>query len=527
MGKHSKSGGSATTPDTDAAAPRDRESRVASHRRASSHTNEMQSMNPMLLRGGALATVAVAGAAFFGAGNAAAVDQDTARTAGNCWFQQGNDDAANHVQTCIVHSNAMDTDVVVQIRASTKQTGEQEQAVYFLDGISAPAYQSTWAYSHVGALSSFSNDYNLVMIAGGAGTWLTDWDDYAKDSDGKPLTTVSGTDYKPGWETFVAQELPTYLKSNFDIDESNNAIVGLSMTGGQAVNLALKYPKLFSVASSISGYYQTDNPVGYFLIPFVQSYTTGIENGYTAMWGDPYGPTSKWSANDVSKRIAQIKSSGQTIIISAGTGIPSVEEMALMLSQGGLANVALGVGLELGSFVSAVILNIQAFIYDIPVKVVYTNGAHDWLHWEANMDSEATAVQDALGKYQVTVPAAAALGTSTTAAQDPAGSTGDPFAAKSAGVEAEAPTIENFSIASNTASSESPDSALKPADLPPVESTPEPTDLPAAESAPTPTPDPTPEQDTDGPETTDTPEPDEPTISNSDPGSVPAEKTAE
>ena len=309
----------------------------------------------------------------------------------------------------------MNADVVVQIRPSSQAPGQREQAVYFLDGITAPPTKSTWSYQNVGALDAYSTQYTMVMVAGGAGTWLSDWQSYPRDANGDTLTDLSGGTYNPQWSKFVGSELPAYLNENFSVDKTGNAIVGLSMSGGSAVNIALTYPDVFKVVDSVSGYYQTNNPIGYFLIPFIQSYTAGIENGYTAMWGDPMGPNNTWSQNDVSQRIAAIKSSGQTVIISAGIGIPSASEFALMMSQGGLSNVMLGMGLELGSFVSTVILNVQAIAYDLPIQFKYTLGAHDWIHWENNLPSEAALVQGGLTKYAVTVPASSVVGQSATA----------------------------------------------------------------------------------------------------------------
>ena len=109
------------------------------------------------------------------------------------------------------------------------------------------------------------------------------------------MVNQTGGTYNPRWETFIGTELPKYLNENFDIDETDNAIVGLSENGGQAVNIALKYPTLFKVALSVSGYYQTDNPLGYFLVPYALKTRTGVSNALNDMWGSPFAPGNTWA----------------------------------------------------------------------------------------------------------------------------------------------------------------------------------------------------------------------------------------
>ena len=52
-----------------------------------------------------------------------------------------------------------------------------------------------------------------VMPAGGAGEWMTNWQ--------QPPT---GSTTAPQWDTFVGEELPAYLNENFDIGTTDNAL---------------------------------------------------------------------------------------------------------------------------------------------------------------------------------------------------------------------------------------------------------------------------------------------------------------
>ena len=342
---------------------------------------------------------ALAGAALVGGtGAAAAVDPTTARTSAGCYFANDAERAQN-IQTCTVPSAAMGSTVTVKVRPSTQSAGQQEQAVYLLGGITSTS--DTLA-------SGYGDKYNLVMVEGSSNAWTSDWVAPPRDSNGHTLVNQTGGTYNPRWETFIGTELPKYLNENFDIDETDNAIVGLSENGGQAVNIALKYPTLFKVALSVSGYYQTDNPLGYFLVPYALKTRTGVSNALNDMWGSPFAPGNTWAENDVTNRIGLSKDNGQTIIVTAGNGIiTSKEEFDELFSHGGLQEVVAGVALEQLSYVSAHLLQFVAALVGAPVQGIYNNGTHSWLNWGAHTDEYADQVEAGLEKYQKTPPSTA------------------------------------------------------------------------------------------------------------------------
>ncbi|AZG48099.1 alpha/beta hydrolase [Gordonia insulae] len=356
------------------------------------------------------ATAVVSAALIAGAGTAAAVNPTSQR--GGCSYANAAD-RTNNVQTCTVWSESMQSNVVVKVRPSSQLPGQQEQAVYFLGGVGGGGEGDK-------ILGEYGTQYNLVTVVGSSNAWSSNWESVPVDADGNTLTNASGGVYNPQWETFIGEELPAYLDENFDVDTTGNAIVGLSLGGGQAVNIALKYPEVFKVAHSISGYYQTDSVFGYLLIPYILSDRNGISNGFDGMWGNPFSPGNLWAANDVMRQIVAAKASGQTIIISAGTGIvASPEEFAELWGLGGISEVIAGSVLEFGSFASAVLLNGVAILFDLPVEFHYTNGAHTWAHWNANIPTEADMVKDALKKYQVPVAGPQVVEAQTRAAVAP------------------------------------------------------------------------------------------------------------
>ncbi|MEH3155996.1 MAG: alpha/beta hydrolase-fold protein [Gordonia paraffinivorans] len=317
-------------------------------------------------------------------------------------------DQQRNIQTCTFFSQSLGRDVNVQIRASNQAAGGTEQAVYFLDGIGANNQTNTWANPDVGEVDAYSKGLNLVLPAGGAGEWATNWQSNPIQN-GKSVPA-------PQWDTFLGKELPDYLNKNFTVQQRNNAIVGVSMSGGPAIITALNHPDVFAVARSFSGFYQTDNPGGYNLISYIQNTYAGISNGGTAMWGTPGQPGNTWAANDVSKRIAEAKKNGQTIIISVGNGIPPLKTVLALAAAGGIAGIvtipvtiATGVAIELGSLASTTLLNAQAVAAGLPVRFKYNFGSHDFYSWAQSAPQDAAEIQAALAAAQAKSQTANAL----------------------------------------------------------------------------------------------------------------------
>ncbi|WP_378483220.1 alpha/beta hydrolase-fold protein [Rhodococcus gannanensis] len=435
----------------------------------------VQSTSITTRRKGALAAAALAaaiGVSAVATGQAHAVAPTTVRD--GCAYVDGNERAQN-IQTCWVWSESMQTSITVKIRPSGNQAGGSEQAVYFLGSLSDPSTN--------GRGDLYGTGYNLVAIPDSANGWSSNWQSPAVDSNGNSLGT-------PQWETFVGEELPLYLNDRFDIGTSGNAVSGLSISGGQAVNLALKYPDVFSVAVSRSGYYQTDSLLGYLLVPFTLSNRYGVSNGFDALWGNPFLPGNQWAENDIVRRIADAKANGQTIIISTGNGLVSSKaEWDEMIAQGGIAHVAIGSVLEIVSFTSTVLLNAQAKIFDLPIEFIYTNGAHTWNRWIRTDAQEAARLEEALGKYEQEQAAALPVDTESEATAEAAQaqstaepSTAAPTAAASTTSARPSPSAQVTETETEVAPDPTPTSEIAVAD-----STAETSTSPTTSATPTPT----------------------------------------
>ena len=288
------------------------------------------------------------------------------------------DSSGNYVQNCKVWSESQHKFVIVQIRASNGSA----KGVYLLDGMRARDDRSAWT-TDVQAAKVYDgrSDTTLVMPAGGASSFYTDWDGGAGDKN----VTIKQ-------ETFLTQELPDYLATNFGVSKSDNAIVGLSMSAGPAVTLAERHPEQFKVVQAMSGYYQTDNPIGALGVLATQTLVSNYTNGIVNMWGAP--GSARWTANDPSKNIDKLKQNGQTLIISSGNGFPSPTDMA-KLSQSDLINA---VALEILSAVSTVLLQLQLAQSGVSVISLPNYGVHNWANWDRGLGAGKDDVLAALNK---------------------------------------------------------------------------------------------------------------------------------
>lgn len=286
------------------------------------------------------------------------------------------DKSGNYVQNCKVWSPSQNKWVIVQIRASNGS----DSGVYLLDGMRASEDRSAWT-TDVQAAKVYdgSTDTTLVMPVGGASSFYTDWNGGAGDKN----TTIKQ-------ETFLTSELPDYLAKEFGVSRNNNAIVGLSMSGGPAVTLAERHPEQFKVVQAMSGYYQTDNPLGALGVFATQTMVSNYTNGIVNMWGAP--GSQRWTDNDPSKNVGKLAQNGQVLIISSGNGFLTPSEMAKLAPQDQISAIAL----EILSAVSTVLMQLQAAQAGVSVISLPNYGGHTWENWGRALADGKKPVLDAL-----------------------------------------------------------------------------------------------------------------------------------
>ncbi|ASR02405.1 alpha/beta hydrolase [Gordonia rubripertincta] len=271
------------------------------------------------------------------------------------------DSSGYFVQNCKVWSESQQRHVIVQIRASSGS----DSGVYLLDGMRASETRSAWTTDVQAArVYDAKADTTLVMPVGGASSFYTDWDGGA----GSNNTIIKQ-------ETFLTSELPAYLEEQFGVARNNNAIVGLSMSGGPAVTLAERHPEQFKVVQAMSGYYQTDNPIGALGVFATQSLVSNYVSGIVNMWGKPGG--TRWTDNDPSKNVGKLAENGQVLVISSGNGFLTPSELAKLAPQDQISAIAL----EILSAVSTVLMQLQAKQSGASVISLPNYGGHTWENW--------------------------------------------------------------------------------------------------------------------------------------------------
>lgn len=322
-----------------------------------------------------LATVTAAGLAVSGAGVAHADPRADLRP-GCTW-----DPVQYFVQDCKVPSPSMARDIHVLIKPAARGGNA---GLYMLDGMRASDNFTGWtAWAHT-AQTYVEDNITVAMPIGGAGSFYADWIGPAKfnapfGSSETPLI------YK--WETFLSQELPTYLEQNFGVARNNNSIAGLSMGGTAALNLSARHPEQFRQALSYSGYPTTTLPGAYAVMgaALIEVGGFNINNMYGALF-DParFANDPLWNMDGLQ---------GKDIYVSAASGLWGGPDMSVNLKDR-----VIGSGLEGLANISTRTWEAKARMSGLNVTSDYPPlGIHNWFNWDWQMQRTHDRVLDVMG----------------------------------------------------------------------------------------------------------------------------------
>ena len=281
------------------------------------------------------------------------------------------------IEILYVPSPAMNRNIRIEFQ------GGGPHSVYLLDGLRAEDETNGWDINTAAFEWYFQSGLSVVMPVGGQSSFYTDW--Y------RPATGRAGTvTYK--WETFLTSELPAWLAANRGLDPVGNAIVGLSMSGGSALNLAIWHPAQFLFAASLSGFL---NPsLG--LWPILINVAMRDAGGYSAtdMWG-PKGDVA-WQRNDPMVNIGRLVANGTAVWVYCGTGAPSDLDNAGdpsftgLFTAGYLENVTLDTNKEFRQKYLAA--GGRNAVFNFPAA-----GTHSWGYWGAQLQAMKADIQRVLG----------------------------------------------------------------------------------------------------------------------------------
>ena len=289
------------------------------------------------------------------------------------------DDVAFFVQNCDVWSPAMNQNIRVQIQASSNGGNA---GLYLLDGLRARDDWNAWTYDGKAHEKFVNDDVTLVMPVGGQAQFYADWIG--------PWNGVNGP-AKPRWETFLTRELPGYLQGNFGVSPNNNGIVGLSMGGTAAMNLAAHHRDQFKHVTSMSGYLNPTWPGMYTAIELAMLDSGGPGAQIWNMWGNPLDPIR--FRNDPVVQAASGKFAGMPMYISSAAGITGTREN---LIKDPIAVVS-GVTLEWMSRTSTAKFELAARAGGAQPVVSYPIvGIHSWSYWNDELTKARPYIKTAL-----------------------------------------------------------------------------------------------------------------------------------
>ncbi|WMN01896.1 alpha/beta hydrolase [Rhodococcus erythropolis] len=257
-----------------------------------------------------------------------------------------------------------------------------DAALYLLDGLRARDDVNGWILETDAARQFVDDDITLVMPVGGESSFYTDWLS-PSNFNHQAVTYI--------WETFLTEELPTYLATR-GVSRTNNAIVGLSMGGSAALSLAAHHRDQFKAAASYSGYLHLSAPAMREAIR-VAVFDAGGFN-VDAMWGPPW--SSGWLRND--PYVFAPSLAGLPIYISAASGLPGNRDRPN--SAGSVAKTAGAMALEVLSLIQTRAFRIRLDALGIPAQFSFPAvGTHSWGYWQDELAKSRPMLLTALDAH--------------------------------------------------------------------------------------------------------------------------------
>ncbi len=253
------------------------------------------------------------------------------------------------------------------------------RAVYLLDGLRARDDNNAWAFETNTKQQFENDDVTLVMPVGGESSWYADWMS-ASNTNGQKFT------YK--WETFLTEELPDFL-AGYGVSRTDNAVVGLSMSGPAALRLAAFYPHQFRHASSFSGPLNLTAPGMPEAVRMMMLSAGRFNKDSLAAPSSP-----QWLRMDPFVFAPQLR--GVPMYISAATGAPG--QFDRPNSAMAVFDTANAIWIEALAMVGTRAL--QARLNQLNIPAVYdlpASGTHSWKYWEAQLWNARPHILSALG----------------------------------------------------------------------------------------------------------------------------------
>jgi diacylglycerol O-acyltransferase/trehalose O-mycolyltransferase len=246
---------------------------------------------------------------------------------------------------------------------------------YLLNGVDGGEAGRSW-FASTSLLSFFADKrVNVVSPIGGRYSLYTDWQ--------RP-DPVLGANM---WQTYLTDELPAVIDGAFG-GTGRNAIGGLSLSGGSALDLAVQAPGLYDAAASYSGCPRFSAPDGVALTTAIVGFGGGnVGNA----WGPPGGP--QWAQHDAFLNAERLR--GTAIYLSSASGMPGPADAQ------GLAAVSLLFGPSvIEAYTDGCTRAFAGELDRLGIPATYERmptGAHTWGLFDAQMRDSWRVIGPALG----------------------------------------------------------------------------------------------------------------------------------
>ena len=267
------------------------------------------------------------------------------------------------------------------IRVEFESGGPASHAVYLLDSMEAADDVNGWD-RNTAAFDWFNRSgLSIVMPVGGMSSFYSDWYQPA---------VGNGQTYTYKWETFLTQELPSWLSANKNVAPNGNAAVGLSMGGSSALVLAIYHPQEFIYAGSLSGFPNLSEGEWPGMVNVAMQWNGGFSP--EAMWGPPGDPA--WARNDPTLNVSRLVANNTRIWIYCGNGTPTdvdaTNPTAPVQGLGFLEGFAINSNLAFqDKYLAAGGKN---GVFNFP-----PNGTHSWGYWGQQLQQMKPDLQRVLG----------------------------------------------------------------------------------------------------------------------------------
>ena len=289
----------------------------------------------------------------------------------------------DRIERINVYSPSMERWIPVDFQNAEGGSGGNP-AVYLLDGLRAQDDFNGWDIE-TDAFDKFKGDrVNVVMPIGGAASFYTDW---------IAPSNFNGQDYTYKWETFLTKELPPVLNAEKGVNQTGNAVVGLSMGGSAALYLAAKHKPQFAFAGAFSGYLNLSTP-GMPASIRIAMLDAGLFNA-DSMWGPPW--SGQWAAHDPFVFAPELR--GVNMYISAASAIPDAANGDNPRTPQDFWNTGTGMGLEALSLASSKIFQVRLDTLGIPATFSFPAfGIHGWNNWSRELSNARPQMLQALNR---------------------------------------------------------------------------------------------------------------------------------